>query len=151
MSEENKKLVYQFYEEIWNRGNLSIIDKRIVSDYVGHSDMTIEGPEGAKQCVSAIRDAFPDYQYTVEDEISDADKVVHRWTAHGTHLGTFQGIPPTGKKVAISGISIYRVANGKLIEGWTTTDLMSLMQQLGVFPIREAPQMARDVESAGRH
>ena len=138
MSEQNKKLVRQTFEEIWNQGNMDVIDERFASDYVGHSGATIEGPEGAKRFVAMIRSAFPDYHYTVKDEFREADRVVHRWIATGTHQGAFQGISPTGKEVTLSGISIYRVADGKLVEGWTTADLLGLLQQLGVSPMREA-------------
>lgn len=134
MSEQNKKLVRQTFEEVWNRGNYAVIDERFAGDYVGHSVSEIEGPEGAKGFAAAMRGAFPDFQYTVEDEIAEGDRVGHRWTARGTHEGEFQGIPPTGEQVTITGISIYRVANGKLVEGWTNADMLGLMQQLGAVP-----------------
>jgi len=134
MSAQNKKLVRQTFDQIWNQGNLAIIDERFASDYVGHSSVPIHGSEGAKGFVTAMRSAFPDYHYTAEDEISEGDRVVHRWTARGTHEGAFQGIPPTGKQITLRGISIYRLANGKLVEGWTTADLLGLLQQLGAVP-----------------
>ena len=134
MSEQNKQLVRECFEQLWNQGDLSKIDEHFVSDYVGHSAMPIHGPEGAKQFITAMRTAFPDFHYTIEDEIAEADKVTHRWTARGTHEGLFQGIPATGKEVEITGISIYRVAEGKLHEGWTSADLLGLMQQIGAVP-----------------
>jgi steroid delta-isomerase-like uncharacterized protein len=133
----NKLTVHRTFEEIWNRSNFAVIDERFASDYVGHSATEIQGPEGAKQFVAAMRNAFPDFQYTVEDEIAEGDKVVHRWSARGTHTGEFQGIPPTSAQVTITGISICRVANGKIVEGWTNVDMLGLLQQLGAAP---APQ-----------
>ena len=137
MTEQDKKMVRSTFEDIWNRGNLAAIDERFTSDYVGHSIRDIHGPEGSKQFATAMRSAFPDYHYTVEDELANGNRVVHRWTARGTHMGEFQGIAPTGKQVTITGISIYRVANGKLIEGWTNADMLSLLQQLGVISAPE--------------
>jgi steroid delta-isomerase-like uncharacterized protein len=134
MSEQNKALVRRTFEQIWNRGNVGIIEERFASDYIGHSTTEIRGPEGGKRFVAAMREAFPDFYYTVEDEIAEGDRVVHRWTARGTHVGPFQGIPPTGKRVTIAGTSVYRVADGKLVEGWTNTDMLGLLQQLGAVP-----------------
>jgi steroid delta-isomerase-like uncharacterized protein len=70
--------------------------------------------------------------FTVEDLIAEGDKVVGRWTFRGTHRGDFMGIPPTGKKVSIMGIAIYRIARGKIAEAWVAWDAMGLMHQLGV-------------------
>jgi steroid delta-isomerase-like uncharacterized protein len=137
MSKENKAMVRQTFEEIWNRGNFAVIDERFASDYIGHSVSQIRGPEGGKQFAAAIRSAFPDYQYTVEDEITEGDRVVHRWTVRGMHEGEFQGMPPSGKQIEMTGITIFRIANGKLIEGWTNKDVLGMLQQLGAVPARD--------------
>lgn len=134
MSAQNKALVRSTFEKIWNGGNVDIIENRFSRDYIGHSLHEIEGPQGAKGFAAAILRAFPDYRYTVEDEICEGDRVVHRWTARGIHEGEFQGIPPSGEQVTISGISVYRVANGKLVESWTTVDMLGLLQQIGALP-----------------
>ena len=134
MSEQNKALVRRTFEQIWNHGNVGIIEERFASDYAGHSSTEIRGREGGKEFVAAMREAFPDFCYTVEDEIAAGDRVVHRWTARGTHEGEFQGLSPTGEHVTITGISIYRVADSKLVEGWTNTDTLGLLQQLGAVP-----------------
>jgi steroid delta-isomerase-like uncharacterized protein len=131
MLEKNKAMVRNTFEEVWNRGNFSVVNERFSTDYVGHSINEIQGPEGGKQFAAMMRSAFPDFHYTVKDEIAEGDKVVHRWTVRGTHEGQFQGISPTGKQVTITGISIYRIANGKIVEGWTNADMLGLMQQLG--------------------
>ena len=130
MSSQNKALVRSIVEEVWNRGNLNIIEKRFSRDYVGHSLREIEGPQGAKGFASEILRAFSNYSHTIEDEICEGDRVVHRWTAMGIHEAEFQGIPPSGEQVTISGISVYRLANGKIIEGWTTVDMLGLLQQI---------------------
>ena len=78
--------------------------------------------------------AFPDVHFTIEDQVAEADKVVTRWTWRGTHQGPFQGIPPTGKHVMVTGVGINRFANGKVVENWTNMDILGLLQQLGVVP-----------------
>lgn len=135
MSEQNKKLVRRLIEEVWNRGNFAVADELVASDYVGHTqpDETY-GPEGYKQFFATLREAFPDLQFTVEDQIAEGDRVVTRWTARGTHQGEFQGIPPTGKQASVTGITVKRLANGKLVEGWTNADMLGLLQQLEAVP-----------------
>jgi steroid delta-isomerase-like uncharacterized protein len=81
-----------------------------------------------------FRTAFPDYKHTINDLIAEGDKVVARWTFHGTHEGDFQGLPPTGKKVTIPCISVFRLVDGKIMDDWTISDTYSLMHQLGALP-----------------
>ncbi len=138
MSRENKTIVRQTIEDVWNRRNLDVVDERFASDYIGHTFAEIHGPDGVKErFVSPLSRAFPNLRFTIDDEIAEGDRVVQRWTARGTHDGEFQGILPTGKDVTITGISLFRVANSKIVEGWTNADMMGLMQQLGASPIPE--------------
>lgn len=82
--------------------------------------------------------AFPDEQTAFGDQIAEGDKVVSRMTSDATHRGDFQGIPPTGKPIRVSGIWIDRIANGKIVERWGVVDMLSVMQQLGVVPPAQA-------------
>ena len=134
MSAENKALVRRVFDEVWNAGNFAVVDEVFASDYVGHSAGMgeIRGPEGAKEFVAGLREAFPDLTMTIEDQIAEGDKVVTRWTGRGTHDGEFMGIEPTGRSGAMSGIGILRIRDGKFVEGWTNADLLGLLQQLGV-------------------
>jgi steroid delta-isomerase-like uncharacterized protein len=110
-------------------------DELLASDFAGHSSMAeTRGPDEAKQFFASLRAAFPDIHFTIEDQIAERDKVVTRWSARATHTGDFRGIPPTGKQGHVTGITINRVANGKIVEGWTNLDELGLMQQLGVIP-----------------
>ncbi len=138
MSEQNKALARQVFEEVQSKGNTALVDDLVTSDYVGHTPLgDIHGPAGARQFDATLRAAFPDYQVTVEDQIAEGDRVATRWTCHGTHEGSFLGVPPTGKRVAMSGITIFRIAGGRLVEGWTNPDLLSIMQQIGAVPAPE--------------
>jgi predicted ester cyclase len=91
--------------------------------------------EGIKQAISIHRTGFPDLRFEIEDQLAEGDKVVSRWTLYwGTHKGEWVGIPPTGKQVTITGISIQRYTGRKIVEGWLEMDMLSMMQQLGVVP-----------------
>jgi predicted ester cyclase len=78
--------------------------------------------------------AFPDGQTTTEDLIAEGDRVVERYSFRGTNTGSFLGAPPTGRPVQSSSISIYRIANGKIVEHWGENDVIGVMQQLGLMP-----------------
>lgn len=140
MSERNKATMRKGIEEVWNRGNFDVADDIIARDFVAHTpglDDDIHGPEGVKQYIGALRAAFPDLHFTIEDQIAEEDRVVARWVARGTHQEPYNGMPPTGNHVEVSGITINRLANGKVVEGWMHVDRLSLLQQLGAL---QAPQ-----------
>jgi steroid delta-isomerase-like uncharacterized protein len=138
MSEQNKTIARQVFEDIQSQRNIALIDKIVAGDYVGYTPpAVIHGPEGAKRFEAMLHEAFPDYRVTVEDQVAEGDKVATRWTARGTHKGQFQGMPPTGKQITMSGMTIFRIANGKLVEGWNNPDLLGLLQQLGLVPVPE--------------
>lgn len=138
-TEQNKKLSNLINEDIISQGNLSLADAIISPDYVDHNAPPgiPSGIPGFKQGVELYRTAFPDLKINVEDMIAEGDEVVTRWTATGTHIGELMGIPPTGKKVLVTGISIDRCVNGKVLEHWDVFDQLGMMQQLGVIPSPE--------------
>ena len=140
MSEMNKRIDRRFYEEVWNGGNYDLVDEVTASDYVGHElpDEVIVGREGVKRNIATVREAFPNLHFTIEDQIAEGDRVVTRWTARGTQEGSFEGIPPTGKQAIVKGVTISRVADSKFVEGWTSFDRLSLLQQLGAVPAPES-------------
>ena len=134
-TEENKVLLRRLFEEVWNQGNLATVDELLAADYVLHDPaMLIRGPEGFKAYVSAFRAAFPDLHATIEDQIAQDDRVAMRFTVRATHKGEFQGIPPTGKQITLSGINIQRFVDGKIVENWVSLDALGMLQQLGVIP-----------------
>jgi steroid delta-isomerase-like uncharacterized protein len=134
MSKQNKMIAYRLLDELWNRENFAVVDELVASDYDGHSSTEFYGPEGAKQFVSEVHKAFPDFRFTIEDQIAEGDKVATRWTARGTHQGEFQGVAPTGRRITMTGVTVFRMANGKLIDGWTNEDVLGWLQQLGAVP-----------------
>ncbi len=106
-SENNKLLADRVWEEVWHQGLLNRIDDLFTPDFVRHDPGGREmyGTEQDRQFISSFRAAFPDVHFTVEDQIAEGDKVVVRYRFQGTHLGAFQGMPPTGKQVAYTAIS----------------------------------------------
>ena len=114
----------RYMEEAFNQRKFEVLDEIFSAEL-----MQRIGPS-----VIPFLTAFPDWHGTVDDIIAEGDKVVNRWTGHGTHLVELMGIPATGKPVTLTGITIFRIAGNKIVEEWTQMDQMSLMQQLGVIP-----------------
>ena len=137
MSETNKTVVRRLFEEVWNKGNLPVTDELFAPNYAHHDSSTPDvgrGPESEKKRATLYRTAFPDLRLTIEDIIAEGETVMARWSCRGTHKGDLSGIAPTGKQFSISGVSIARLTNGKMAEGWVNWDAQGLMQQLGVVP-----------------
>jgi steroid delta-isomerase-like uncharacterized protein len=135
MSEENKALTRRSWL-IGSEGSLETLGDDLqevyADDIVMHEpDEDVRGIEGLKQYVSMIRSALPDLHLTLEDDIAEGNKVVSRWRAQGTHQGELMGIAPTGNQVAITGITIHRIEDGKIVEEWENWDALGLMQQIG--------------------
>ncbi len=140
MAAQNAELSRRIFEDVWNRKNLSAIDELMSADYVHHdpsSPAVPSGVDGYKQFVNAYMSAFPDAHFTIDDAFTDGQNTevqneVTRWTVVGTHEGELAGIPRTGRRFSVTGISIARIANGKITESWNSWDALGLMQQLGV-------------------
>ncbi len=137
MSKENKTVIRRLFEELWNKGNLSVADQLFAPNYTHHDPSTPDvglGPESEKKRATLYRTAFPDLRLTIEDIFAEGETVVARWSCRGTHKGDLGGIAPTGKQFTISGVSVARLTGGKMAEGWINWDALGLMQQLGVVP-----------------
>jgi steroid delta-isomerase-like uncharacterized protein len=131
--EDNKLLANQVWEEIWHKGDLQRIEELFSPDFVRHDPgRELRGIEQNRGFIAALRSAFPDGRFTVEDQIEAEDKVIVRYRFAGSNLGSFQGMPPTRRQVGYTGILIYRIADGKIAEQWTEIDLLGLIRQLGV-------------------
>ena len=140
MAAQNAELSRRIFEDVWNRNNLSAIDGLMSADYVHHdpsSPAVPSGVDGYKQFVNSYMNAFPDAHFTIDDAFTDGQNTevqneVTRWTVTGTHEGELAGIPRTGRRFSVTGISIARIVNGKITESWYSWDALGLMQQLGV-------------------
>jgi steroid delta-isomerase-like uncharacterized protein len=137
MSEQNKALMRRAIEEVWNRENFALLKEIVAADFVIHAsapEAEIHGVEGAKQFVKMLHNAIPDIHFMIVDQVAEGDRVVTRWQAQGTHKGELMGMPPTGKQVILTATDIDRIANGKVVECWTTLDGATMMQQMGIVP-----------------
>jgi steroid delta-isomerase-like uncharacterized protein len=135
MAASTVELSRRIFEDVWNRKNLNAIDDLIAADYVHHdpsSPAVPRGPEGYKQFVNSYMNAFPDAHFDIHDEFTVGESEITRWTVAGTHKGELAGTPATGRRFSVTGISIARIANGKITESWNNWDALGLMQQLGV-------------------
>jgi steroid delta-isomerase-like uncharacterized protein len=133
-TEDNKANVRRGFDAL-NERDWAAFDALCAPDIVLHNaSMTIQGYPAYKQFISMYFTAFPDLHITIEDIIAEGDTVVVRTTFHGTHNGDLMGIAPTGKQATTTGMSIFRVANGKAVEQWANSDDLGLLQQLGVVP-----------------
>ena len=138
-TEENKAVVRREIEEIFNQGgNLDAADEIYAQNYVGHDPTfgDLHGPEAVKQSAAMYRQAFPDLEATIEDQVAEGDKVVTRFRTRGTHQGETEAFgPPTGNQFEVTGITIEQFSEeGKIVEDWTNIDAVGLMQQLGLGP-----------------
>ena len=132
--EENKAIVRRFVEA-YNKRNLDVFDDLLAPDYFDHTSKV--GPEGLKQLMNMAFKAFPDLHETIEDIIAEGDKVWVRVKTTGTHTGEWMGIAPTGKKVKSEMVDIYRIVNGKHVEGRFVTDQLNFLKELGVIEYTE--------------
>jgi steroid delta-isomerase-like uncharacterized protein len=144
---ENKATLRRVSEEVFNQGNLSVVDELFAPDYVLHDPGVpggeLRGLEAFKeQWVSMFRTAFPDLRIVIEDQVAEGDKVASRYTGSGTHQGELRGFPPTNNRVEATGTITSRLAEGKIVEEWNNFDSMGMMQQLGIVPPLEPPQGA---------
>lgn len=132
-TEQNKALVRNF-EELINSRDLDTALTLLNPDFADHTPAVglPPGAEGVRAFFTMQFSAFPDSRSTSLDMIAEGDKVVHRMSTEGTHQGDFLGIPATGKRVMMTYIDIWRIADGKLAEHWVEADMMGMMQQLGV-------------------
>jgi predicted ester cyclase len=123
--EKNKALVRWWWEEVWVKGNVDATDEFIAANYVDHPGLPglPPGPEGMKQALTYYRTAFPELEATIDDIFAGGDRVVLRWSSRGTHLGEWLGVPPTGYHGTMSGITIYRLVEGKAVEGWNSIEV----------------------------
>ena len=138
-AEQNRAVVRRFIDEVFNRGNVEVAGELVTPGYIHHDPATAElgsGPEGLEKMVAFYREAFPDYEIRVDDQIATEDRVVERWTGRGTHRGTLMGIPASGASISASGISIHRLENGKIAETWTVFDSAGMLRQIGAMPAR---------------
>ena len=137
LSEQNKAIARRAFEEILSQGHFKLAEELYAKDFVNHGihrDASLEEDQAA---LKGWHQAFPDVVISPEKLIAEADLVTVYWIARGTNTGTGNGLPATGKKAELSGITIWRIVDGKIKEEWSAFDQLSMMQQLGLFPAKQ--------------
>jgi len=135
LEERNKELVIRDNQEIWNKGNLEMLEEFYSVDFVHHflpTGAETKGLEELRNHIRNHRQAFPDWAEEIKQIIAEGDLVVTHFSSTGTNIGSFMGNPPTGKKIHVNEMSIYRIVDGKIVEQWLLPDLLSVNQQLGL-------------------
>lgn len=136
-TEENKRIVRRFYEEVVSTGNVSLLDELIspryeeVMDGVRHA----VGLEGAKAHVVGVRQTYPDLKIAVSLQIAEGDWVVSCITATGTHVGSWLGMRPTGKSVTFTGVNVDRIGDGKIIEHGGAANMLGPLLEIGALKV----------------
>jgi steroid delta-isomerase-like uncharacterized protein len=135
VAQGHKDIFRRLYQDVWNDRKLELIEQVIAKSHA-LGDPTVSGsavgPEAYRRQVERFVVGFPDLRFTIDDTVSEKDKMAVSWTVTGTHKGQFFGIAPTNKKVSVSGITIHEIFNGKILESVAIWDALGLFQQLGL-------------------
>jgi predicted ester cyclase len=131
-ADENKRIAREFFERIWNQGDESAIDQFIPENAMGNDPDFGAGREGFRKQWKQWRAAFPDLHFECKEFVAEGDKVLTRWTLTGTHEGEFLGAAPTGNKISVEGMSLDRIENGLVAEGFDGWDNIGFRRQLGL-------------------
>jgi steroid delta-isomerase-like uncharacterized protein len=137
MTPDTNKLVMRRFTEFINTASEKLASELIAPDAIFHvpgRSEPMRGPAGYLAIIGMMRGGFPDIQWTLEEMIAEGDKVAARFTMRGTHSGTFLGVPPTGKAIAVQAMNIYRLREGHFIEEHGQPDMLGLLQQIGAVP-----------------
>jgi steroid delta-isomerase-like uncharacterized protein len=136
MSTEQNKAIARRLNQAFDTNDQATLDELLAPDLMAHFPgmPTPLNREAFLQVVGLFTAAFNDNHTTTDDQIAEGDKVMTHITWRAVHSGDFQGIPATGKQIAVTGIAIERIQDGKIVEHWSNLDQLSLMQQLGVIP-----------------
>ena len=140
-TEHNRSIAIRLADELFNKGNLSIVDELITADAIDHNEPAgTDCRQHFKQVATLLRSAFPDLHFAFEDVIAEGDKVAARTIMSGTHRGpgTFFGVPPSGRHFEIQQIRLLRIVDGQMKDSWAVIDMLGWMQQLGAIPPRPA-------------
>jgi steroid delta-isomerase-like uncharacterized protein len=133
--DEVKALVRQYTQRVWNEGDATALAELTTKDFVYRlGGQPPRDAAGMRQFLENVRTAFPDWHVEIDDLVADDTMAATRWHGQATHQGTFQGLPPTGRRANVSGINVYRVVGGKIAAEWEQMDSLGLLQQLGALP-----------------
>jgi steroid delta-isomerase-like uncharacterized protein len=131
MRERNIEVVRNWIAEGWNKGDLAVADDLLAEEFVLHDPVAsreIVGRDAERALITGLRQAIPDLVFTIDDLVVDGDNVTIRWIAEGTHGGELLGFAGTGRALAIRGVDMYRLRDGRIAESWTFWDLPGMLR-----------------------
>jgi len=131
----NKEIARRFREDLWNTGDLALADDLVARDCLVHAPIPFpidfaRGPDAVRHLIFFYHLAFSEIRVTADQIVAEGEMVVVRWTAHGRHTGQLPGVPPTGRETVTTGIDMFRIADGKIVEGWVSWDVLGLVEQI---------------------
>ena len=131
MSEANKQMAKRWFDEVWNKGRREAIDEMLGADCVIHDgDTSIRGPQEFMQYFDRFQNAFSDIHFEFPEAIAEGDLVYLRWVVTHLHSGDGLGIPASGKRLRVTGMTLVRIVNGRFVEAWQNWDMMGMMEQI---------------------
>jgi steroid delta-isomerase-like uncharacterized protein len=152
MLERNKEIIRTLAEDVIARGDLERVADIFAPTYAPHDPSNPSrrgGVEGAREFIAMLHAGMSDVRYSIEDLTAEGDRVVYRWTLQGTHTGVFMGVPPSGRTIRVTGMDMFRLVNGKIVESWASADALGMLQQLGVLPAPGPPPGASAGPTSG--
>jgi steroid delta-isomerase-like uncharacterized protein len=133
----NKAVVERYLEEAFNRGDATALHETVAPGCVVHDPLFVEpitGTDGRARYIQTYRAAFSSPRCTIRELLAEGNTVVARWEMHGLHNGPLAGIAPTGRQVTLHGVDVFHLAEGKIVESWSSFDTLGLVRQLGMEP-----------------
>jgi steroid delta-isomerase-like uncharacterized protein len=134
LTEQNKAIARRVFEEVFTQGKLDVMDELYAPDFVNHGLRRDVGLQEDREATRGWRSAFPNLEMKVEKLVAEEDLVSVLWIAHGTNTGTGMGLSATGKSIEVSGITLWRIVDGRIKEEWSSFDEMGILRQLGLLP-----------------
>jgi steroid delta-isomerase-like uncharacterized protein len=140
MAQENEKVIRRWFDEVWNHGSEAAIDELFASDGVAHGlndadGQPLRGPENFKVLQRAFLAAYPDLTITIEDTITEGDKIAARCTVRATHTGDGLGLTPTNQPIEFTGLTFVKIKDGQIVEAWNEFDFMKMYSQVGALTL----------------
>jgi steroid delta-isomerase-like uncharacterized protein len=140
MAQENEQVIRRWFDEVWNQGSEGSIDELFAADGVAHGlndadGQPLRGPENFKVLQRAFLAAYPDLKITVEDTITEGDKIAARCTVRATHTGDGLGLTPTNQPIEFTGLTFVEIKDGQIIEAWNEFDFMKMYSQVGALTL----------------
>ena len=133
--EDTRGLIGRYVEQVWNRADMAALEALTLPTFVYHlGGQPARDRPAFEHFIRATHEAFPDWRVEILGLIAEANGAAVRWSGLVTHEGPFRGIPPTGRRIAVTGINVYEISEGRIAAEWEQTDSLGMLQQLGVLP-----------------